>query len=161
MKIRTWEFELISNRITGIDVDKLDYFRRDSFYLGAKNIYIDHELLMNETLILKDDSDEISPNEDTPGLHRLCYPSKYADKVYDVYFSRYKLYKTYYKNLKSNGVDLMVAEIFKKANKGCHFDDACRDLLKRKPARYIRLTDSIIEKIADAYEQLPEGELDE
>ena len=39
---RPWEFELISNRITGIDVDKLDYFRRDAHYLGAKNIYIDH-----------------------------------------------------------------------------------------------------------------------
>jgi len=34
-------------------VDKLDYFRRDAYYLGAKNIYIDHELLINETLILE------------------------------------------------------------------------------------------------------------
>ena len=44
---RPWEFEIISNRLTGIDVDKLDYFRRDAYYLGAKNIYINHELLMN------------------------------------------------------------------------------------------------------------------
>ncbi len=42
---RNWEFEIISNKKNGIDVDKLDYFRRDAFHLGAKNIYIDHELL--------------------------------------------------------------------------------------------------------------------
>ncbi len=39
---RKWEFELISNKKTGIDVDKLDYFRRDAFYLGAKGVQIDH-----------------------------------------------------------------------------------------------------------------------
>lgn len=49
---REWEFELISNKETGIDVDKLDYFRRDAFYLGAKGVQIDHELLMNEARIL-------------------------------------------------------------------------------------------------------------
>jgi HD superfamily phosphohydrolase len=72
--------------------------------LGAKNIYIDHELLMNETLILLD---EKCTNESEK--YRLCYPSKYFDKVYDIYFSRYKLYKNYYLNLKSNGVDFMIA----------------------------------------------------
>lgn len=50
--VREWEFELISNKETGIDVDKLDYFRRDAFYLGAKGVQIDHELLMNEARIL-------------------------------------------------------------------------------------------------------------
>jgi len=44
---RLWEFQIISNKINGIDVDKFDYFRRDAFYLGAKNIYVDHDLLMH------------------------------------------------------------------------------------------------------------------
>ncbi len=47
--------------------------------------------------------------------HRLCYPSKYSDKVYDVYYSRYKLYKTYYLNFKSHGVDFMIADILKES----------------------------------------------
>lgn len=59
---------------------------------------------MNETLILLD---EKCTNESEK--YRLCYPSKYFDKVYDIYFSRYKLYKNYYLNLKSNGVDFMIA----------------------------------------------------
>jgi HD superfamily phosphohydrolase len=59
---RIWEFELISNKITGIDVDKLDYFRRDAYYLGAKGIHINQELLMNESRIID---------------NQICYPTKY------------------------------------------------------------------------------------
>ena len=103
---------MISNRITGIDVDKLDYFRRDAYYVGAKNIYIDHQLLINETLVLEDKIKFIVPETGEEGedeRHRLAYPSKYSDKVYDIYYSRYKLYKTYYMSLKANGVDFMLA----------------------------------------------------
>ena len=60
---------------------------------------------MNESFVLQDEREPI--NSDC--RHRICYPSKYADGVYDVYYSRYKLFKTYYSNLKSNGVDLMLA----------------------------------------------------
>lgn len=44
-------------------MDKMDYFRRDAFYLGAKNFYVDHDLLMNETRIID---------------NRLSYPTKYV-----------------------------------------------------------------------------------
>jgi HD superfamily phosphohydrolase len=43
----------VSNRLTGIDVDKFDYFRRDAYYLGIKHINIDYDYLKGETLILK------------------------------------------------------------------------------------------------------------
>jgi HD superfamily phosphohydrolase len=39
---RRWEFEVISNKTNGIDAERLDQFRRDAFYLGAKKIFIDH-----------------------------------------------------------------------------------------------------------------------
>ena len=85
--------------------------------MGAKNIYIHHELLMNETLILEDTTIDTTAvqKKDLWKLeslrHRLCYPSKYFDKVFDIFYSRYKLYKTYYANLKANGIDHMIAEI--------------------------------------------------
>jgi HD superfamily phosphohydrolase len=75
--------------VNGIDVDKLDYFRRDAFYLGAKNIFIDHDLLMNEARIVGDE---------------ICYPTKYVEMVYNIFHSRYKLYKNYYNNIISIGV---------------------------------------------------------
>lgn len=54
--------------------------------------------------------------EDKDEEHRLCYPTKYSDKVFDVYYSRYKLYKTFYKNHKSYGVDLMIDDILQYAS---------------------------------------------
>ena len=76
-------------------MDRMDYFRRDSFYLGAKNIYVDFDLLMHESKILKDKS---------TGLYRICYPTKYYEKVIDIYHSRYKLFKNYYLNKVSLGI---------------------------------------------------------
>ena len=103
---------------------------------------------MNETLVLEDKKVKNKPSE----RHRLCYPSKYADGVYDVFYSRYKLFKTYYCNLKSNGVDLMIAEILDYAKEEMKLVEACEDLLKKNTygeydTRYNHLTDSILERI--------------
>jgi HD superfamily phosphohydrolase len=79
--------------------------------------------------------------------HRLCYPTKYSDKVYDVYYSRYKLYKTFYQNHKSNGVDLMIADILQYASKDLknfNFIGACSSLKNGDPIPYMRLNDNIL-----------------
>ena len=58
--------------------------------------------------------------------HRLCYPSKYFDKVFDIFYSRYKLYKTYYHSLKANGIDHMIAEILEHADIKLKMKLACK-----------------------------------
>ena len=87
-------------------MDKLDYFRRDAFYLGAKGVLIDHDLLMNEARIL---IDEKNPS----AKYIIGYPSKYALQVNDIFYSRYKLYKTYYLNSISKGVEFMIMDVLK------------------------------------------------
>ena len=68
--------------------------------------------------------------------------------MYDVFFSRYKLYKTYYHNLKSNGVDEMIGEILNLASSELKFMDACKELVyENNPKPYLRLTDRILERI--------------
>ena len=57
-------------------------------------------------------------------------------------------------SLKANGVDMMLAEILKLADSRFDFKKACRDLLNGDCTRYIRLTDSILEKIEDAYDEV-------
>lgn len=86
----------MSNKLTGIDVDRFDYFRRDSFYLGVNNVYVDFELLMDETRIIKD--------PENGNRMRLCYPVKYSDKILDIFHSRYKLFKGYYQNKIVKGI---------------------------------------------------------
>lgn len=43
---RLWQFDIISNKHNGIDVDKFDYFRRDTLYLGDTESRINHELFI-------------------------------------------------------------------------------------------------------------------
>lgn len=107
---RKWEFQIISNKINGIDVDKLDYFRRDAFHLGAQNIFVDHDLLMNEARIIDNE---------------ICYPTKYVETVYNIFQCRYKLYKNYYFNLVSKGIELMICDILQEIKPKFDFRGIC------------------------------------
>ena len=102
-------------------MDKLDYFRRDAFYLGAKGVLIDHELLMNEARILCDD-------KVTPVKYEIGYPSKYALQVNDIFYSRYKLYKTYYLNNISKGVEFMIMDVLKLIEPIFEFNKICQNI---------------------------------
>lgn len=75
-------------------MDKLDYIRRDSFYLGVKNIFIEVNLLQENTKIFKN----------AQGQTHLFYNYRYAEKVLDVYQSRYKLFKHYYLHRVSHAI---------------------------------------------------------
>lgn len=137
-KEREWEFQLISNKLNGIDVDKLDYFRRDAFYLGAKNIYIDHELLMNEARIINNE---------------ICYPSKYIEIVNNIFHSRYKLYKSYYNNPINMGIEHMICDVLELTRDKFEIQRAC-DEIYADPSRYLRLNDSILERVEDVHERI-------
>lgn len=132
-----WEFEIVSNKISGIDVDRFDYFRRDSFYLGIHNVYVDFDLLMDETLIID------SPQDNKK---RLCYPVKYADKVLDIFHSRYKLFKGYYQNKIVKGIEIMLCEVFDKIDKSYGIKEACQHI-NSNPELYCNLTDNIIYEV--------------
>ena len=112
-------------------MDKLDYFRRDAFHLGAKNIFVDHELLMNEARIIDDE---------------ICYPTKYVETVYNIFHCRYKLYKNYYFNLVSQGIELMICDILQEINVKYNFKGICEKMFE-DPKDYIKLTDNILEKV--------------
>lgn len=117
-------------------MDKLDYFRRDAFYLGVKGIYIEHDLLMKESRVIKD---------------LICYPSKYALHVNDIFQSRFKLFRSCYLNNCSKGVELMIVDIFRYVEPIFEFKKTCRLICTHKDyvAKYLKFTDSILEKVAD------------
>lgn len=132
-----WEYEIVSNKLTGIDVDKLDYFRRDSFYLGIKNVFVEYELLMDETRIIN------SRESNGQLVARLCYPVKYSDKVLDLFHSRYKLYKGYYQNRIVQGIEIMLCEVFSKMDHKYHIREICHNISTNYEA-YCKLTDNLV-----------------
>ena len=89
----------MNNKINELDVDKWDYMRRDAFYLGAKNVFVDIDLMMKETKI-----------KEYQGQKHLFYNYRYADKVLDVYQSRYKLFKYFYLHKVNHCIELMICD---------------------------------------------------
>lgn len=61
-----------------------------------------------------------------------------------MFYSRYKLYKAYYLNLKSNGVDFMIAEILKLSEPYFKLTNICSEVLQGRCDKYVKLTDAII-----------------
>jgi HD superfamily phosphohydrolase len=149
--VRPWEFEIVNNRITGIDVDKLDYIKRDAYYLKEEGIFVNGDSLINETLVLE----ERGNCKDTE-KHRLCYPSRCSGIPYDIYNSRFHLFKNYYRDMRSSGIEIMVADILINADEYFKIKEACRSLFKGNCNKYMRLSDGLLDKIEDVFEKAKE-----
>ena len=50
-------FQIISNKINSVDVDKWDYFARDCHHVGIRNSF-DHNRFMAFIKVLKDERDD-------------------------------------------------------------------------------------------------------
>ena len=76
--ILEWMYEIISNERNKIDVDKFDYIRRDPFMAGFKTAGYECAILINGARVME---------------NQICYPSKSANHVYDLFISRQNLHK--------------------------------------------------------------------
>lgn len=110
---RPWELDIISNELNSIDVDKFDYFRRDAAHVGAKNIYVDHDLLFEEARIIDDE---------------ICYPTNIVDNVYNIFHSRYKLYKMFYFDVVNKAIEQMVSDILYEIKDHFNFEESCQEI---------------------------------
>ncbi|KAI9218564.1 HD phosphohydrolase domain-containing protein [Blastocladiella britannica] len=123
---RKFLFQIVSNKETGIDVDRLDYIARDCYNVGLKSSYDPARLMHNFRVI----GDEI------------CFQSKDAFNLYELFHTRYSLFKRIYTHKSCNAIDLMVSDALVAANSVFHFDEALSD-----PEQYLRLTDGIVRDI--------------
>ena len=75
-----WWLNIVNNKITGIDADKLDYIVRDNLALGLK-LNIDVNRIINNSLIID-------------GV--ICYCDRIKDDIFNLLYVRYRLYKEIY-----------------------------------------------------------------
>jgi HD superfamily phosphohydrolase len=55
----------------------------------------------------------------------ICYPSNSVETVYNIFHSRYKLYKNYYFDVVNKSIEIMVCDILKKTSDYFKFVEAC------------------------------------
>lgn len=81
-----WYYQIVANKQSQLDVDKMDYIQRDSFYLGNVGLNGNFDRLITEARV-------ITTKEGTMELgwhHRLNY------EIFSLFSTRFKLHKLVY-----------------------------------------------------------------
>ena len=125
---------IIANSINSIDVDKIDYLRRDAYHIGF-DIQFNYKRIMNKIKLID---------------NQIVYNSQVCNNIFDMYYTRYKLHREIYNHIKVKSVELMIADILLSSNEIYNY---C-SLLNSKD--FLQLTDNIIEQIRYTKESSPE-----
>ena len=88
-------FQIVSNSLNGLDVDKLDYLYRDSFYFGS-GIPYDLSRVISHIQVIN---------------RNICFPEKISYDIYKVFRSRYDLHKQYYAHKTTICIEYMIRDI--------------------------------------------------
>jgi deoxynucleoside triphosphate triphosphohydrolase SAMHD1 len=122
-----WTLQILHNKTNGIDIDKFDFIRRDTYKLGLRNESFDGDILLNHARIINNE---------------ICFREKDAFSIYELFNTRYRLFKEFYLHRVSKGIDLMIKDIFSEANSFFNFSASLYD-----PDQFIRLKDCILNQI--------------
>ncbi len=117
-------YQIVSNNLNGIDVDKFDYLERDSKNLGL-HLAFSSSRLINEFIIDHNDN--------------IAYPKHCSSDIYELFHSRYMMHKKVYCHKTVKLVELMLSDIFKKIDPVFKISEKINDM-----SEFCKLTDDTI-----------------
>lgn len=128
-------YQIVSNHLNDLDVDKLDYLCRDSYYLGIGKPFdlsriIDHVIVINDN---------------------ISFPEKTSYDIYKVYRTRYDLHKQFYNHKTVICIEYMMKSILEKLDKILKITD---NIKNNNINHFINLIDSCITTTTIIIQQL-------
>jgi HD superfamily phosphohydrolase len=90
-------YQIVSNNLNGIDVDKFDYIIRDSYNIGIKNNF-DCSRILDEVKVIDD---------------KICYPKQTYFHLCNLFTTRYYLHKQIYTHKTIIAIEYMIYDIIK------------------------------------------------
>lgn len=145
-------YQIVANKSNNIDVDKFDYFVRDTHALGLRFPF-DYERLMKLARVAEVPSGSGSEKQ----LH-IVYPEKEAYSIYELFATRYSLHKKAYQHRVGNVVEIMHCEALRLANdflkipgtdgEECSIAESINDM-----AAYQHVTDGVFHSISSSLGQ--------
>lgn len=118
-------FQIISNCLNGLDVDKLDYLCRDSFYFGSGTPF-DLMRVMSHVQVINGN---------------ICFPEKVSYEIYKVFRSRYDLHKQFYTHKTTICIEYMIRDILENLNPILKISENIKD---NNIFKFIELIDNTI-----------------
>lgn len=99
-------YQIVANKLNGVDVDKWDYFARDCHHLGIANQF-QHKRLIHKARVLEDQNHR----------HILCFSDKDCLNIFSMFATRNFLHRLAYQHPVSNGIEIMIVEAFVEADR--------------------------------------------
>lgn len=117
-------YQIVSNYLNGIDVDKFDYLARDNKNLGM-NITFNAARLINEFIIDKNGN--------------IAYPKHCTTDIYEMFHTRYMMHKKVYSHKTVKLMELMLYDLFVKVDEIFHISRSIENM-----EDFCQLTDNTI-----------------
>ncbi|GAB1602044.1 deoxynucleoside triphosphate triphosphohydrolase SAMHD1-like [Argonauta hians] len=138
---KSYLYNIVANKVNGVDVDKWDYFARDCHHLGLTN-YVDHKRLIKFARVLRM----------ADGKREICFRDKTLDSFYYMFRSRLELHRMAYKHKAVIAISEMLKDAFVLSNNVIKRQGEDNSLFSVSEARndmiaYTHLTDSVFDEI--------------
>ncbi|XP_016848895.1 deoxynucleoside triphosphate triphosphohydrolase SAMHD1 isoform X2 [Anolis carolinensis] len=101
---KSFLYEIVANKRSGIDVDKWDYFARDCHHLGIQNNF-DYQRFIKFARVCKVENKK-----------HICTRDKEVGNLYDMFHTRNCLHRRAYQHKVGNIIETMITEAFLNAD---------------------------------------------
>ncbi|XP_071957592.1 deoxynucleoside triphosphate triphosphohydrolase SAMHD1-like [Antedon mediterranea] len=143
---KTFLYEIVANKVNGIDVDKSDYFERDCLMLGIKNSF-DYSRFMKFTKVIK-----------VNDQYQICTRDKEVGNLYDMFHTRNNLHRRACQHKVTKVIEVMIVDALVKANKYLLFkgtdekDFTMSEAIEDMTA-YTKMTDNVMYDILNTSDE--------
>lgn len=140
---RQFLFDIVANKKNSVDVDKFDYIERDAYNLGLRSSYDAHRLLVYSRVV----------------NNEICYHNKEVYNLYEMFHTRYSLFKQIYTHRVGTAIELMIVDALLEASEYLYSIENISNLIIQtddhlklsekidNPEDYLYLTDNIVHTI--------------
>ncbi|XP_026189182.1 deoxynucleoside triphosphate triphosphohydrolase SAMHD1-like [Mastacembelus armatus] len=132
---KSFLYEIVSNSTNGIDVDKFDYFARDSHHLGIQNNF-DHRRFLKFARVCEVDGEK---------QKHICSRDKEEWNLIDMFNTRTGLHRRAYQHTVTKIIEIMISDAFLKADQFMKLSTAIDDM-----EAYTKLTENVFEQILNS-----------
>ncbi len=138
-------YDIVANMDSHLDVDKLEYIKRDARACGLSQGGFDTDTMriINSARVVND---------------RICYHQKVYEDIYNVFQTRYRLHTTVYRHPVVVAIHHMVADVLKLSGLPlaesitdmatfCRFDDSILDTIRHSSDKGMRPAQELLRRI--------------
>lgn len=116
-------YQIVSNLKNGLDIDKIEYITRDSYYLGLENSF-KYNNLINCAIVLN---------------NNICFPDNKIELIISMYETRKKLHRCYYNHPTVLASQFLLNDILDEINKEINLVEKIKEI-----NFFTKLTDDMI-----------------